>query len=549
MLTENSNMANEKEGNHAEIVRYQCHVHEKDLMPLLCKDCKCPVCLDCLTTSHAGHTMGKLLEYIDDKIEQLNGVVLKNDSTCFDLKKIGENLQKRRQEGKKQVEEMLQRVTATEEEIVKEVKNVCQQTIDQITEQATEIENPMVRDEQLLNSILSCNLFRRDSDEDCIKCFYFYNKLEMLGQKYGSGDQEDVPFKLMVHDFSTDKIFELVVSKVTDEQSSSDENLEQKCDVPTNPHETNDICRDAITPHQYKKKFTDGSIDSILSVSGDRSILRSKDVMFHQSNTDVEKLVDKIEHFTYVPETDEILVILKGHRSIYRKPISTKGPLHFLMSFDCDSVLCMDHDEAAYLVVVLKCIFKNVINPYIRYNICTIDDTGCHTKPSQTFESSYFTYTKGRIKIIKSSFVTIDPNKVYMTKGLTFNNLFSYNGCIGNNPASTFSPVDVCTDPDGNFLVIDSHDDTVHLLDKKGTFLRIIMSTEDGLSGIKCMSLDAFGWLLIGCNDGMVHFVNYQYFKSTTRKERCLQRQKAIKATDSLELEEKPDTLKLLETN
>lgn len=35
MLNENSNMANEKEENHAEIVRYQCNVHEKDLVPLL----------------------------------------------------------------------------------------------------------------------------------------------------------------------------------------------------------------------------------------------------------------------------------------------------------------------------------------------------------------------------------------------------------------------------------------------------------------------------------------------------------------------------------
>lgn len=546
MLTENSNMANEKEGNHAEIVRYQCHVHEKDLMPLLCSDCECPVCFDCLTTNHAGHKMGKLSDYIDDKIDELNDVVQKNDSTCFDVKRIEENIQKRRQEGKKQVEEMVQRVTATEEEIVKEVKNVCQQTIDQITNLAAEIENPMVKDEQLLNSFMSCNLFRKDSDEDCIKCFYFYNKLEMLGQKYGSGDQEGMPFKLVMHDFSTDKMFEVVGSKVTDEQSSSDENLEHKCDTPTNPHETNNNFKDDIKAIQYKKKFTDESIDSILSVSGDKSLLCSKDVIFHQSEADVEKLADKIEHFTYVPETDEILVILKGHPSIYRKPISTKGPLHFLMSFDCDSVICMGHDAAAYLVVLLKLVFNKSC---ISYDICTIDDTGCHTKPSQSFDSSKVTCTDGRMKIIKSSFVTIDTSSVHVTKGLTFGSLFYYTGSIGNEPESTFSPVDICTDQDGHFLVLDSHDDTVHHLDPKGQFLRILMSAEDGLRDIKCIVIDAFGWIQIGCKDGMVHFVNYQHFKSTTRKERCLQRQKAMKATDSLEIEEQPDTLKLLETN
>lgn len=370
--------------------------------------------------------MGKLSEYIDDKIDELNDVVQKNDSTCFDVKRIEENIQKRRQKARKQVETMLWRVATREEEMLREVKKGCQQTIDQITNLAAEIENPMVKDEQLFNSFMSCNLFRKDSDEDCIKCFFFYNKLKMLGQTYSSGDQEGVPFTLVVHDFSTDNIFELVSSIVTDEHSSSDENLEKKSDAPTNPHETNNICRDAITPHQYKKKFTDGSVDSIISVSGDRCILRSKDEMFHQSNTDVEKLVDKIEHFTYVSETDDILVILKGHLSIYRKPISRKGPLHFLMSFDCDSVLCMDHDEAAYLVVVLKRVFVTIDKKHdISYYICTINDTGCHTstKSSQSYICSNI--TKGRMKIIKSSFAVMDTNKAYVTKGLTFESLFS----------------------------------------------------------------------------------------------------------------------------
>lgn len=116
---------------------------------------------------------------------------------------------------------------------------------------------------------------------------------------------------------------------------------------------------------------------------------------------------------------------------------------------------------------------------------------------------------------------------------------------------SKFCPADVCTDPDGTFLVLDSHDDTVHLLDPKGKFVRILMSAEDGLRGIKCITMDAFGWLQIGCKDGIVHFVDYQHFRSTgtTRKERCLQRQKAIKAKDSLKTEEKPDTLKVQDTN
>lgn len=545
MLTENSNMANEKEGNHAEIVKYQCHVHEKDLMPLLCKDCECPVCFDCLTTNHAGHKMGKLSEYIDDKIDELNDVVQKHDSTCFDVKRIEENIQKRRQEGKKQVEEMLQRVTATEEEIVKEVKNVCQQTIDQITNLAVEIENPMVKDEQLLNSFMSCNLFRKDSDEDCIKCFFFYNKLKMLGQTYGSGGQEGVPFTLVTRGLSTEKIFELNRSDVTDDQLSSDENLEQS-DTPTNPHELK-TCKGGIECYEYKQPFTEGAIDCITLISGDRSILRSKHALYHQSSTAVEKLLDNVEHFTYVSETDEILVILKGQSKIYRRPLSTKSnELSFFMSFSYKEVLCIGHNATAYIVVVLKGLpyyFENTAYTYI----CTLDDTGCETKPTQTFNSSIV--RKDGLKLLKSSFLIIDTRTVSVTKGLTFESLFTYRGKIGNNEVSTFSPADACIDPDGNYLVIDSNDNTVHLLDQNGKFLRIVMSSEDGLRGIRSIELDMYGWIWMGCNDGAMHFVNYQHFKRTTRKERYLQRQKKIKATGISKTETKPDTFYLQETN
>lgn len=179
--------------------------------------------------------------------------------------------------------------------------------------------------------------------------------------------------------------------------------------------------------------------------------------------------------------------------------------------------------------------------------ICTLDDTGCETKPTQTFNSSMV--REDRLKLLKSSFV-IDNHTVCVTKGLTFERLFTYRGKIwNNNLVSTFSPADACTDPDDNYLVIDSYDNTVHLLDQKGKFLRIIMSAEDGLRGIRCIEIDMFEWIWMGCNDGAMHFVNYQHFKSTTRKERYLQRQKTIKGTGISKTETKPDMFLVQETN
>lgn len=219
---------------------------------------------------------------------------------------------------------------------------------------------------------------------------------------------------------------------MTDEHSSSDVNLEKNIDAPINQHKTN-ICKVEIKPHQYKKKSTDGSIDSIISISGDRSVLRSNDVIFHHSNTGVDQLAEKIEHFTYVPETDEILFKLRGQLKIYRRPIAKKGRLHFLMSFDCDSVVSMSHGATAYLVVILKHVWKGNDKTYTTwYSICSINDTGCHVKPAQSVSS--LDTGKSRIKIHKSSFVIMDINKIWVTKVLTFDWLFSYTDSVGNRP-------------------------------------------------------------------------------------------------------------------
>lgn len=158
-----------------------------------------------------------------------------------------------------------------------------------------------------------------------------------------------------------------------------------------------------------------------------------------------------------------------------------------------------------------------------------MDEMGCVTKPMLTNSLQKDCWFEPIIyKTCQSSFVQIrqDEQTVIVNKGYTFDTLFTYCGSRGCKPSLTFSPSDACEDSVGNFLVIDCYDNTVHLLDSQGTFLRIIMSAEDGLSRIKCIVMDTFGWLWMGCGDGFIHFANYQHFKSTTRRDRYLERQK-----------------------
>lgn len=54
----------------------------------------------------------------------LNDAVQRKEFACFDINKIQDNLQKRRQGIRNQKQLMIQRVLDREEEIAKEVKNV-----------------------------------------------------------------------------------------------------------------------------------------------------------------------------------------------------------------------------------------------------------------------------------------------------------------------------------------------------------------------------------------------------------------------------------------
>lgn len=515
---------------------YKCSVHAKGLLPLLCRDCDGPVCLDCLTINHVGHKMCKPSECIEDKLSQLNDAIQGKESSRFNWKQIKENLQKNRDKLKDKVKEMVRRVTEREDEIVKEVKNACQKTIERIKELALETENPMKKDEEILTSFIACDEFQNENDEEFIKCIYFYNGLKLLQDKYVARDQNDVPFTLETCDLSVEKIVELVGSVLTDEHPSSDEDSlsdEDSENVEILPllHET--VINDESLPHQYKKNFPVSRFNDINLVSTEKKFLCDEENLYHLSKTIARGLVECVQDFTYVPETDEIIYVLENQASeIFRRPLSIEGEGMLLISLGDEEALCIEHDAENYLITltVSERESKSMGNLY-EIKIRFINEMGCLIEPvrsiKQVTDSS--DYMPPRFKIIQSSLMVIDThaNRITMTIGFQFDDeLFSYSGSIGCDPSSTFSPVDVCTDLDGNFLVIDSHDDTVHLLDPKGEFLKIIMSAEDGLSEIERIAMDSLGWLWIGCDDGTMHFANYRYFKNTTRQDRYLEKLK-----------------------
>lgn len=419
---------------------------------------------------------------------------------------------------------MVQSVTEREGEIMEEVKNVCQKTIEQIKHLATEIENPMKNEEEILNRVMTGEEFQTENDGDFIKCLYYYHELKLMKNKYVTRDHSDAQFSLELRVLSVEKIVELVGFVTSDEHKSSDEDSENIEILPL-LHESN--INDKSLPYQYKKQFTNSRVDAIVLVSPEKKFLSWEKNLYHLSKTETaEKLVD-VEDFTYVPDTDEIIYVLKNRlqgSKIFRRPLHTDGKGTLFITLRDEQALCIKHNAGSYLVILSESVQSNKSSKlYVRI----FNEIGCLTKPTCSYvKHRIMSYLFGRIKICHSSFVQISSqdHAIFVYKGFTFDCLFSYSGCIGCDPSCTFYPADVCTDSDDNFLVIDSKDNTVHLLDPNGKFLRIIMSAEDGLSGITRVAIDTFGWLWMGNKDGSIHFANYQHFKSTTRQDRYLEK-------------------------
>ena len=507
---------------------YICHVHGKDLVPLLCKDCESTVCFDCIVKTHVGHKMGDISECVEEKVEKLNDAILRKESSCFDLKELQGKLQKRRQDIQNQKKQLIQQVTDRQEEIVREVKRVCQQTIDRISELANERECPMIKDEEILKTLIDSDLFRNETVEDCIKSLHFYNKLQTLNIKYSAKKHDDVPFTFVSRDFSSEKINELVGAVLTDPELefSSDELVENKEDVTNKEVDYKNEKDDK--PKLFQEKVLDKKVDAITLLSSERSLMYSDSILYQQNNSKVEKMVEGVViHLTYVPKSDEIVFTLGtlGRNTIWRQSVSGQNKKKFkLMEMVCDEICAISHDGTYYLKVLYFIKGKNCYDQVIkRFMVSFVDDMGC--KKNKKSVGDRFGGSCGRFMFDKFGIVELTNNAISVKKGLDINlELFSYSGSVGNDPKSRFCPTDFCRDDEGSFLIVDSYDSTVHLLDSSGKFQRIIMSPEDGIGQIKCIAIDTLGWLRLGCAYGSVLHANYRYFRDTPRIMRVLEK-------------------------
>ena len=293
-------------------------------------------------------------------------------------------LQERQRYIEDQKNMLIQQVRDREEEIVKEVKSVCQQTIDRISKLANERECPMIKDEEILKTLIDSDLFRNETVEDCIKSLHFYNKIQVLNSKYSAEKHDDdVPFTFVSRDFSSEKITELVGSVLTDPdlEFSSDEHVENKEEVTNKEVDYKSEKDDKLK--LFRWKVLEKKVDAITLLSPKRSLLYSNGIIYQQNNSKVEKIVELVGLFCHIPESDEIFFKQwLSENTIWRQSASGQNKSKFkLMEMICYNVCAISHDGTCYLRVLYfdKC--ENSKDEIIeRFMVSFVDDMGCKKK-------------------------------------------------------------------------------------------------------------------------------------------------------------------------
>lgn len=224
---------------------------------------------------------------------------------------------------------------------------------------------------------------------------------------------------------------------------------------------------------------------------------------------------------TLIPSCGDVLILMKGGKSIkrisngklvttYVKTDNVKERYHGVGSTGEQAYACTVHDmnvdktgfEKMSLLDEFGRILMSLCLPEILYPTCISRMIFCSNERNKFFK----TYEK----TLQLDYINDDNIKTAK----------SYNGSLGTSPVSAFIPHDIAIDNRGSLLVAVRNDNAIHLLDNTLAFQRLLLTEEDGLHGPTSVALDAEGFLYVGCEDGQIHVVNYQYLLNTNRQTR-----------------------------
>lgn len=466
-------------------------------------------------------------EVAENQLRQLEES-LSSENLVLRLNKLLTDAERRRKNLSEHRERLLQNVVDREEEVVEKVKLWRMKITEKILNLAEKQQTSLGKDEALLSTLLQYKRKGLDMgmEREGIQIFLLSHGFRNLisdksARRYCVQSLENIDFR--IENFA-ENLFDLF-GKLIDETEDMSSDTYHEEEGEKEGEEEHDDDDDAFYDSLDLKmsmifKFCSDSVENIVPLGDSKTLMLIQgkvcdcDVKTRDLHNQV--ILSNVLQISLIPSCGDVLSIMRDQKQIKR---ITKGKLvtTYAKSNNANEVIvgvgaagehayaCIAHD-----INKNKCGFEK---------LTLLDEFGRILKSLNLEQDIFSTCRLIFCSDEKSNFFRTYQTTVRLAniKEDNIKTVKTYRGFVGTSPLSAFIPNDIAIDHNGRLLVAVSNDNAVHLLDKNLTFLKLLMTEEDGLERPTSVALDTEGYLYVGCKDGQIHVVNYQYFLNTNR--------------------------------
>lgn len=269
-----------------------------------------------------------------------------------------------------------------------------------------------------------------------------------------------------------------------------------------------------------KFKFCSDSIVNIVPLGNSKALILIKETVYdcnvQKRGVNPQLILSNVLQITLIPSCGDVLFLMKDRKCINRIATGKLQTTYTKTNNFCELYYGVGQaGEQAYACLAHD---KNIYTPGMG-KISLLDEYG-----RILMSVSLIVHLTSTCRLF---FCSDERNKIFRIYEYTLyldsiNNdnieaIKSNDGSVGTSPICAFNPKDIAIDHLSNLLVAVPNDNAIHLLDKSLSFQKLLMTEEDGLYRPTSVALDAEGYMYVGCEDGQIHVLNYQYFLNTDR--------------------------------
>ncbi|XP_061169159.1 uncharacterized protein LOC133178481 [Saccostrea echinata] len=513
-------------------------------MPIYCEDCECPVCMKCITTSHLQHKIFEASVYVQkrhgDLMASLHGEnslmeKLKNDLICK-----SKTLEERKIK-------LVDEISSREEAIVAEVRDIGKHLKKTVYDAVSKWEEKIQKSEKEIENFSEIPDFDTETETNCIKILQCHSELRRLEIEMKLHDPVNVTFETDIS-LSRKQVEELFGNVVVQHDlclsSDQDRQIERKppfhdkngsklfsCNKKIKDQENRIVFFQFKPNDETTKKFRE------ILFAGGKMYMHVNDKLFVATDDNsVPEVLQGVDSCVGHSSGRGILCIrnnrlalsLYFHNGKYMSLFSVPNPSN-------EEILAVEESEKLGLSLLTEQKKYFSYNyPYYKLSIYRVKGNAQTDVISNEKHCNLSTYRNDSqvaklcaLQDTKSQIAIVSRSNSLQVYDQQLSVLFTYKGSIENSISlcSSFSVASACLDQDDNILVANRFDNSIHMLDISGQFLRIVVWPEDGLSNLMSVSVDGEGWLwCVGRNNegSYLRLFDYDYFKATERTKRAL---------------------------